>query len=372
MPPAPNSIMPIEGTSIFYYLRGTFNSNAYILCRGDLGDGTLTEVNTTVVIEPNWSFLYEGKIYVGLRSGNISVYNIVANTWSTIATTIGGKAVATMVDGIIYAGNGTTLMTYNTKNGVLGQTAPATVDVSPLAYWASKNGIICTQPNNEAGVAQLYNITQNSWLPTTGQSIRDKNRISGLYHDGHLYITGATIVDKISISDSLVVGPTKSYFNVNNSPYGSIGLIDGKIIVSTLVRAHNNADMYSFEVIGERKDALNVSTSVFNYMCTSDRAINWESGNIGPVIVDGQLYGTWQAGDGYEVTLPEPVTVTAGDKIPIVDLNILEKDNPMELVGVNQNDKCFEFTSKDLKSSEVDIVLEGNNTTVTKLVYSIG
>lgn len=81
------------------------------------------------------------------------------------------------------------------------------------------------------------------------------------------------------------------------------------------------------------------------------------------------FYGTWTVGEGYNLTMQNPVTLADGDKVPIVDVEAKQADADLTLSSIDT--EKFSFKGTNLNTTTASIKVTGKNNKVNSLVYAI-
>lgn len=80
--------------------------------------------------------------------------------------------------------------------------------------------------------------------------------------------------------------------------------------------------------------------------------------------------GSWIVGEGYTLTMQDPVTLTDGEKIPIIDMKAQQNNTDMTFKTVDS--EKFTYASNNLNTSIADIKVLGTNNKLNTIAYSIG
>ena len=81
------------------------------------------------------------------------------------------------------------------------------------------------------------------------------------------------------------------------------------------------------------------------------------------------FYGKWTVGQGYTLTMQNPVTLTDSQKVPIVDL--MPRLNGNDLTISNIDSEKFVFKGSNLNTTNANITVNGKDNSLESLVYAI-
>ena len=81
------------------------------------------------------------------------------------------------------------------------------------------------------------------------------------------------------------------------------------------------------------------------------------------------FYGTWTVGEGYTLTMQNPVTLTDGDKVPIVDFSTKQGDVDLELDSIDT--EKFVFKGSNLNTDNASIKVLGKDNKLNAIAYAV-
>ena len=81
------------------------------------------------------------------------------------------------------------------------------------------------------------------------------------------------------------------------------------------------------------------------------------------------FYGTWTVGEGYTLTMQNPVTLTDGDKVPIVDFEVQQDNQDLELDDIDT--EKFVFKGGNLNTDTTSIKVLGKDNKLNAIAYAI-
>lgn len=81
------------------------------------------------------------------------------------------------------------------------------------------------------------------------------------------------------------------------------------------------------------------------------------------------FYGKWQVGQGYTLTMQNPVTLADSQKVPIVDLQV--QQNGTDLVIDNVDLEKFTFKGSNLNTNIAKIKVSGKDNSLNALAYAV-
>ncbi|SHN77158.1 DUF6273 domain-containing protein [Desulfitobacterium chlororespirans] len=80
------------------------------------------------------------------------------------------------------------------------------------------------------------------------------------------------------------------------------------------------------------------------------------------------FYGAWTVGEGYTLEMQNPCTLTDGQQVPIVDLQVSQRNTQIPLHSIESNQINYRLETNDVV---VDLTVEGKETELSSLAYAI-
>ncbi|WP_411680487.1 hypothetical protein [Clostridium thailandense] len=81
------------------------------------------------------------------------------------------------------------------------------------------------------------------------------------------------------------------------------------------------------------------------------------------------FYGTWTVGEGYTLTMENPVTLTDGQQVPIVDFTVKQAETDLTLSDIDT--EKFSYEGTNLNTTTASIKVSGKDNKLNSLVYAV-
>lgn len=82
-----------------------------------------------------------------------------------------------------------------------------------------------------------------------------------------------------------------------------------------------------------------------------------------------KFYGKWAVGEGYNLTLTNPVTLADAEQVPVVDFSVEQNTSPLTLKDIDAEKYKFEKTG--LNTTTSDIKVNGKENNLNSMVYAV-